>query len=298
MHGTAATWLGFARRSDRTCPLDHSRWHCAGLEPTSAKTFLSGPSLKQPFICAPAGGCIVPCASKRVRRAWPKRCVDSWAKSTSTARASGYQLLTSTKPVAFDDTAARAWLDTRYRIEDAHFGDVGLATVPGIFSRQQLDRGTSCLIDHLAANAPSHPPRRVLDLCAGAGPLAIWVASFWPTTHVVAVESNGLATGMLSENARTHGVAERIDVRLADALEAPPPDAASRIDLALCNPPTHADPEVLERLLAGVRLWLAPGGEVHVVVNRSGRAMAALHNAGAHPRCTVYDGYTVVVGRW
>ncbi|MCA9658889.1 MAG: methyltransferase, partial [Myxococcales bacterium] len=103
-----------------------------------------------------------------------------------------------------DLAVARALLDVRYAIDEPLLGSPPLRATPGVFSRKHLDKGTRALLEHAAALADDGvlgEPRRVLDLCAGIGPLALWAAQRWPQAAIHAVESNLLAAACLRENA-------------------------------------------------------------------------------------------------
>jgi 16S rRNA G1207 methylase RsmC len=220
------------------------------------------------------------------------------------ARDSGYRLLASVHEGTRDDVLARAAIERRYVVADPRLGDLELVSAPGVFSRRELDAGTATLIDHVDAwaEARSFAPVRAIDLCAGIGPLGLWAARRWPALEVLAVDSNLLAIDLLRENVRTAGLEARITARLADGLPADPPAAwAARkgtVELALVNPPTHAERTQLAALLGGLREWLAPDAPAFVVVSRAGTSRDALKAAGAAVRETMIDGYAVLEARW
>jgi 16S rRNA G1207 methylase RsmC len=202
-----------------------------------------------------------------------------------------YRLLRSERRAHVDADLASQTLDVRYRLEDPLLDGLVVRACPGVFSRRELDAGTRQLIEHAAAL--SLRPTRVLDLCCGVGPLALWAAHRWPV-DVVAVDSNAIAVAMCTENAMASGLVDRVQVCLHDGLPAP----VEPVDLALVNPPTHAPPAVLERLLAGLRLWLRPGGLALAVASRPGRVIDAFESAGARTRAHARASYTIVEAGW
>ncbi|NJK31498.1 MAG: methyltransferase, partial [Deltaproteobacteria bacterium] len=119
----------------------------------------------------------------------------------------------------------------------------------------------------------------------------------WRRARVLAVESNLRAVALLEENARQAGVSERVEVLAHDGLPGEMVGFKGEIDLALINPPTHADVGTLVRLL-DLEEWLAPGGSVLVVVNRPGTVVGILKELGAVVRGGERDGYYVFEGRW
>lgn len=203
-----------------------------------------------------------------------------------------YRLLRSDRGARLDEALAERTLGVRYRLEDPWLGDLVVRACPGVFSRRELDAGTRVLIEH-AAHMELEPVR-IVDLGAGVGPLALWAAKRWPGAHVTAVESNVIAATMCRENAESSGLSGRVEVVVHDGLPAP----ASGVELALVNPPTHADAAELGRLLGGLRAWLQPGAPALAVVNRPGRAHEAFAGAGATVRRHPYAHYTVLDARW
>ena len=78
-------------------------------------------------------------------------------------------------------------------------------------------------------------PRAICDVGTGSGILAITLALEWPQAAVVAIDSSPDALAIARENALAHGVAERIDFRTGDVLDALAPD--ERFDLLAANLP-------------------------------------------------------------
>jgi hypothetical protein len=93
-----------------------------------------------------------------------------------------------------------------------------------------------------------------------------------------------------------------VTVVAADGLpvEAPPPWDVRRgtVELALVNPPTHAERAQLAALLGGLREWLAKDAPAFVVVSRAGTARDVLRAAGAGVRETMVEGYAILEARW
>ena len=220
-------------------------------------------------------------------------------------REKGYHLwVGERREQGFDAELAAELTTRRYEFGDPLLGDLVLSSRPGVFSRQKLDAGTRALLavaDALARREPDKAPRRVLDLCAGVGPLGLWAASRSPTTKVLAVESNLRACALLRANAKANGLEDQVRAVEHDGMpafdlsEAKP--FVGRTELALLNPPTHADPDTLLRLL-DLRRWMAPDGRLLLVVNRPGRAVELLTRLGAEIDGGERDGYFILSARW
>lgn len=215
------------------------------------------------------------------------------------ARDSGYRLLQSVHEGPIDLARIEAAIAIRYEIRDAALGDVVLHSVPGVFSRKGLDDGTRALIEHAAAWAESTGARPgvIVDLCAGIGPLAIWAARRFGGAQVLAVDTNVLAAGLVGTNAAGAGVGDRVRVVLHAGM---PDDGVERgrVELALVNPPTHAEESELVALLGGLRRWMAPGSSAFVVASRPGVSTTGLQAAGAHVTPHRAGSYSILHGRW
>jgi release factor glutamine methyltransferase len=156
---------------------------------------------------------------------------------------------------------------------------------------------------------------RVLDIGTGSGNLAVAVAKHHKGARVTAVDLSPKALAVAERNAVKHGVKDRVRF-LGGDLFAPLP-AGERFDFILSNPPyiprddiaklapgvrdyephlaLDGGPDgyaVLERLVAGARDWLEPGGYLIVEIGAPQEAEArrriAAH-AGYELAPTVYD---------
>jgi 16S rRNA G1207 methylase RsmC len=215
------------------------------------------------------------------------------------ARGHGYRLFRSVRGERIDDALAERLLSKRYAIEDPRLGDLVLESAPGVFARKRLDPGTGCLIEHVAGRLEGVSPTRVIDLCAGVGPLALWTARRWPQTSVLAVDSSYLAIALLEKNARAAGVRDRVRTVISDGMPDDPRlrETHGRADLALINPPTHAAPEDLARLLEGLRAFMASKAPAVIVVNRAHRVLRILEDLGADVRPFEHERFTVLEAR-
>jgi release factor glutamine methyltransferase len=92
-----------------------------------------------------------------------------------------------------------------------------------------------------ARQAPPSPPASarqarhliVVDIGTGSGCLAITIALECPDVRVIAVDTSAAALQVARENARRHGVADRIEFRQGDLLQ----PLTDPVDLVVSNPP-------------------------------------------------------------
>lgn len=144
--------------------------------------------------------------------------------------------------------------------------DFSLASFGATFGGPVLDHGSRLLLSTLAGS--DRLPQRIVDLGCGNGVLAVAAAKQFPESRVIATDHSIAAVAATKLTAQAAGVADRIDVYRADALEAVPAEWA---DLILLNPPFHTGATVHagvgQRLIRACRPALAPGGELRLVFN-------------------------------
>jgi release factor glutamine methyltransferase len=153
---------------------------------------------------------------------------------------------------------------------------------------------------------------RVLDLGTGSGCIAVTLAKRHKTVQVTAIDASAAAVDIAMENARRHGVAERVDVRRGDLFG---PVAGETFDLIVSNPPYVAadefaslDPGVRDFepraalaggtdgldyyrwIAAGAREHLKPGAAILVEIGATqGPAVQELFSAHLEPGKTYSD---------
>jgi len=120
-------------------------------------------------------------------------------------------------------------------------------TAGGVFSAEQLDRGTEVLLRALAADVDEDAGPRILDLGCGWGPIALDAALRMPAAEVWAVDVNPRARELAARNAERLGLG---NVRVAAPDDVPPTLRFSEIR---SNPPIRVGKQVLHDML---RHWL------------------------------------------
>ncbi|WP_053385227.1 class I SAM-dependent methyltransferase [Leucobacter celer] len=141
-----------------------------------------------------------------------------------------------------------------------------VAAFGATFGGATLDHGSRLLLADLADAAPE--AHRIVDLGCGNGVLAVAAALARPAATVIATDQSAAAVAATRLTAQAAGVADRIEIHRADALEAVPDGWA---ELILLNPPFHSGAAVhagvAHRLIRACRRALAPGGELRIVFN-------------------------------
>lgn len=98
------------------------------------------------------------------------------------------------------------------------------------------------LIDSLFEPLLPHPPRRILDLCAGGGCIGIACALAFPDAEVVLADISPAALEVARINIEKFGLQQRVTTVESDLFGA----VAGRFDLIITNPPYVAASEYQE----------------------------------------------------
>ncbi len=136
-------------------------------------------------------------------------------------------------------------------------------SLPGVFSYDQLDDGTSLLLETLAVPQAG----RVLDVGCGCGIIGMY-ASRLGASRVDLLDNNLLAIEAAQENISCNQI-PAAQALAGDLLE---PVSGRQYDLVLSNPPFHTgkevDYQVAHTLIAHAHQVLRPGGQLTLVANR------------------------------
>lgn len=115
--------------------------------------------------------------------------------------------------------------------------------------------------DHVAAGeegeeivSPDLPKLKAIDLCTGSGCIACSLASEYPAAQVVALDIAPEALALAKTNTETLGLADRVEVRASDLLDAVLPDERGTFDLVISNPP-YVPSSVCDSLPKEVSDW-------------------------------------------
>jgi len=134
---------------------------------------------------------------------------------------------------------------------------IRLVTVPGVFSRERIDRGTRLLIKHIEIS----PTDRVLDLGCGYGAVGIVSALLASEGRVTLTDVNRAAAEAARENLHLN------QIENAEVVQGPgfDPIPGFRFDVIALNPPIRAGLRVVRALLEEAVEHLSPGGRFWLV---------------------------------
>lgn len=138
-----------------------------------------------------------------------------------------------------------------------------LASRPGIFAYDRLDRGTAMLLETMQLPVGA----QVLDVGCGYGIIGL-LAAHLGAAHVDLSDNSFAAVAASTRNLASNGIANA-RVLAGDVLGAV---AGERYDMILSNPPFHSGKRtsyaVTRALIGQARAALKPGGRLLLVANR------------------------------
>jgi release factor glutamine methyltransferase len=209
-----------------------------------------------------------------------------------------------------------------YLVGRREFYSLSFKVAPGVLiPRPETELIVVTLLDLAKLPSPSgrgaggEGPLRIADIGTGSGILAVTLAKHLPAAQVVATDTSKVALAIAAENARRHGVADRVQWIECDLLAGT--GAGSEFDFIVSNPPyvssaeyeklprdvKNFEPreallagpqgtEVIERLILQAAERLRPGGhlliEISPMIHDAVQALLAAV-PGLQPGPTVKD---------
>jgi release factor glutamine methyltransferase len=169
---------------------------------------------------------------------------------------------------------------------------------PGVFVPRPE---TEVLVDEVLRSVASIHAPVVVDLCTGSGTVALAVADEHAGAEVYATDISEGAVALALANAARLDLA--VTVVCGDLFAPLPSDLEGRVDVVCANPPyvpvsrrhelpldvlvdpeaaVFGEPELYDRIFAGARAWLRPGGSIVVEIEDDARDVvsAAATEAG------------------
>lgn len=133
-------------------------------------------------------------------------------------------------------------------------------TKTGLFSKNEVDPGTTMLIEKMEIN----PTDTVLDLGCGFGSIGIVAANLAIRGKVYMVDVDIRAIKYSKINAKLNGV-KNVEILASDGFEKL---ADLQFDKIVSHPPTHAGNETLVEFIEGSKKHLKPGGLLYFVTEK------------------------------
>ena len=138
---------------------------------------------------------------------------------------------------------------------------VEFEVAPGLFSYEEVDRGTKLLIEY--AEIPEEGV--VLDIGCGYGAIGITIAKINPRLRVYMVDVNKEAVKLAKRNIRRNKVEDRVTVLHGDLYE---PVKNMRFRAIYSNPPLAAGMNTVLRIIEEAPQHLEKGGTLQVVIRK------------------------------
>ncbi|MCW8109820.1 methyltransferase [Alteromonas ponticola] len=137
-----------------------------------------------------------------------------------------------------------------------------IASLPGVFSHEELDDGTQLLLEKL----PSSLRGSVLDFACGAGIIGCLLKKQLPHLDISYLDVSALALYSTAQTLTENGLTGTL--MAANGLHG----VDERFNYIVTNPPFHTgiktDYTVTKRFIADAARLLPPGGDLHMVANR------------------------------
>lgn len=136
-------------------------------------------------------------------------------------------------------------------------------TDAGVFSKMRVDYGSGVLIKNMAQLI--FPPRNILDVGTGYGPLGLFAAQFWPEQTVEMVDVNERGLNLARQNAEMNNI-KNVKIYQSDVYDQIA--SGKKFGLIVTNPPIRAGKAVVSNILAGAKNHLVQNGQLLVVIQK------------------------------
>lgn len=136
-------------------------------------------------------------------------------------------------------------------------------TDAGVFSKMRVDYGSGVLIKNMAQLI--FPPRNILDVGTGYGPLGLFAAQFWPEQTVEMVDVNERGLNLARQNAEMNNI-KNVKIYQSDVYDQIASD--KKFGLIVTNPPIRAGKTVVSNILTGAKNLLVQNGQLLVVIQK------------------------------
>ena len=140
--------------------------------------------------------------------------------------------------------------------------DFSLESDNGVFSKNDLDKGSELLIETLL---PLNLGENILDIGCGIGVIGLTLAYFTPSLNVCLTDVNTRALGLCSANATTLKLSQRVTILQSDIYQ----KIEGKFTSIVSNPPIRAGKKVTYEIYRGALEHLVDSGSLYIVVRKN-----------------------------
>ena len=140
--------------------------------------------------------------------------------------------------------------------------DFSLESDNGVFSKNDLDKGSELLIKELL---PINLGENILDIGCGIGVIGLTLAYFHPSLNVCLTDVNTRALGLCSANANSLKLSQRVTILQSDVYE----KIEGKYSSIVSNPPIRAGKKVTYEIYKGALDHLVDSGSLYIVIRKN-----------------------------
>ena len=148
-----------------------------------------------------------------------------------------------------------------YRFLDQEYEFI---TDRGVFSYEKIDKGTRVLLETFAEKYIGPKPETIADVGCGYGVISCVLAEKFPSSTVLATDTNNRARKLANENALKNVGENRVKVLSPNEIE-----ESTKVDLIVSNPPVRIGKEAMHELIKEWTTRLAPQGQMWLVIAKN-----------------------------
>ena len=163
-----------------------------------------------------------------------------------------------------DETLASKPRQVCYSIKGIDFS---LASDIGVFSKNELDKGSELLIETLL---PLTLGENLLDIGCGIGVIGLTLAYFHPHLNVCETDVNTRALSLCDANAKSLKLSQRVTILQSDVYT----KVEGKFDSIVSNPPIRAGKKVTYEIYRGALSHLIDGGSLYIVIRKQQGAIS------------------------
>ena len=140
--------------------------------------------------------------------------------------------------------------------------DFSLESDNGVFSKNELDKGSELLIETLL---PINLGENILDIGCGIGVIGLTLAYFTPSLNVCLSDVNTRALSLCNANAATLKLSQRVTILQSDIYQ----KIEGKFTSIVSNPPIRAGKKVTYEIYRGALEHLIDSGSLYIVVRKN-----------------------------